>query len=116
MINYNNYTSEEIDKIYSLVENSIKNKTPINLSHILNILKPGDFYLEGSSSTGLTFQFNGLKWIKNGKIYICLIQPQSHKIAVSPSWIPIISVEEKCYLSSGDLSMIKKENRYIQTL
>ena len=76
MINLQNYTTDEIDLLYSVVEDAVKNNKPVDLFKIDGIIKAGDFFLYGNAANGLVFQFNGLKWIENGEIYNCLIQPQ----------------------------------------
>ncbi len=55
MINLQDYTSEEIDLLYSVVEDAVKNKKPVDLFKIDRIIKPGDFFLHGSAANGLTF-------------------------------------------------------------
>ncbi|MBQ0003378.1 MAG: hypothetical protein KBT21_07550 [Treponema sp.] len=112
MINYRNYTTEEIDLLYSIIEESVKSKKPICLMKIQGIIKTGDFYLYGSAAGGFVFQFNGLKWIEDGKIYNCLIQPQIRYKDCLPIWVPVITYNDRNHMSSGCLSMIKKENRY----
>lgn len=104
---------EEIDLFYSLIENAVSNDNPIDLSSIINFIHQGDFYLQGTSSSGLTFQFKDLKWTRDGKIYNLLIHPQINFKNSIPSinWLPIITYDEN-HFSSGDLSMIKKENRF----
>lgn len=103
---------EEKDLFYSLIENAVANDNPIDLSSILKFIHQGDFYLQGTSSSGLTFQFKDLKWTRDGKIYNLLIQPQINFKNSIPSinWLPIIIYDEN-HFSSGDLSMIRKENR-----
>ncbi|MCR5613231.1 hypothetical protein [Treponema sp.] len=114
MITLQNYTSEEIDLLYSVVEDAVKNKKPVDLFSLHAIIKPGDFYLRGNAANGYVFQFNGLKWIEDGEIYNCLIQPQIRFNDVLPIWVPVITYNDRNYSSSGRLSMIKKENRYIK--
>lgn len=103
---------EEKDLFYSLIENAVANDNSIDLSSILKFIHQGDFYLQGTSSSGLTFQFKDLKWTRDGKIYNLLIQPQINFKNSIPSinWLPIIIYDEN-HFSSGDLSMIRKENR-----
>ena len=113
MIHQQNYTKEEIDLLYSVVEDVVKNNKPVDLFKIDGIIKAGDFFLYGNAANGLVFQFNGLKWIENGEIYNCLIQPQIRFKDSLPAWIPVITYNDKNHLSSGRLSMIKKENRYL---
>ena len=108
------YTTEEVDLLYSVVEDAVKNKKPIDMFKISSILKTGDFYLYGSGANGLLFTFNGLKWVENNRIYSCLIQPKIRSKNYFPVWVPVISVDDRDHSSSGILSMIKKENRYIK--
>ena len=69
MIHQQNYTKEEIDLLYSVVEDAILNNKPVDLFKIDGIIKSADFFLYGSAANGFVFQFNGLKWIENGEIY-----------------------------------------------
>ena len=115
MSNIKNYSADEIDFFYSLIENAVANDKPIDLSSIINFIHQGDFYLQGTSSSGLTFQFKDLKWTRDGKIYNLLIQPQINFKNSIPSinWRPIITYDEN-HFSSGDLTMIRKENRFYE--
>lgn len=112
MINSENYNSEEIDLLYSLVENAVAEQKPLDMFKVTSVLHSDDFFLFGRSSTGLTFQFNGLQWKKDNKKYNLLFQPQVrfHNNFPDIEWFPIITYDEK-HFSSGDLSMIRKENR-----
>ena len=109
------YSAEEVDLLYSVVEDAVKNKKPIDMFKIEFIVRQGDFYLFGAGANGLLFSFNGLKWVDDNRIYRCLIQPQVWGREVLPVWIPVISVDDRTFCSSGDLSMITKENRYLNT-
>ena len=109
------YSAEEVDLLYSVVEDAVKEKKPINLNKIESIIRQGDFYLFGAGVNGLLFSFDGLKWVDDNRIYRCLIQPQVWGREIFPVWIPVISVDDRTFSSSGDLSMIKKENRYLNT-
>lgn len=114
MIQMFEYTKEEVDKLYSAVENSVQNHNPIDMQLISKIIHAGDLYLFGMSSGGPVFCFNGLKWVRDGRIYCCQIQPQNRG-DVLPEWIPVITFDDRTWTSSGDLSMICKENRYLST-
>lgn len=107
------YTPEEVDLLYSEMENAAQNHESVNMDKISGFIKPGDFYLYGSGANGLHFAFNGLKWIKDGTIYHCLIQPKIRHGNILPEWYPVITVDDREFFSSGNLDMIKKENRYI---
>lgn len=100
------------DLLYWIIENAVAEHVPINMYDISNYLQQGDFFLFGTSSTGLTFQFKDLKWVRDKKIYSLLFTPQIrfHNHFPDIEWIPIITYDEE-HFSSGDLSMIKKENR-----
>lgn len=39
MITLQNYTSEEIDLLYSVVEDAVKNKKPVDLFNVHSIIK-----------------------------------------------------------------------------
>ncbi|MCQ2583407.1 MAG: hypothetical protein MJ160_05835 [Treponema sp.] len=112
MITHKDYNPEEIDLLYSLVENSVAEHKALDMETLITVLHPGDFYLYKRSPSGETFQFNGLQWKKNNKIYNLLFQPQIrfHNHIPYIEWVPIITCDEE-HFSSGDLSMIKKENR-----
>ena len=113
MISPFEYTPEEVAYLYSEIEFAANNHESINMNKISNFIKTGDFYLCGSGANGLLFTFNGLKWIENGKIYHCLIQPQIRHGNIMPKWYPVITVDDRTGSSSGNLHMIKRENRYI---
>lgn len=115
MIRMFDYSFEEVETLYSIVEESVKNKKPIDMQAISEIIKIGDFYLHGVGMGGELFTFNGLKWVDNNRIYYCLIQPQLRNNKLSVQWMPVGSVDDRDYRSSGNLSMIQKENRYIST-
>lgn len=112
MINSRNYNSEEINLLYSLVENAVREQKSLDMDILITFIHPGDFFLSMSSPSGVTFQFNGLTWKKNNKVYNLLFQPRirfrNHTDII---WLPIITYDEE-HFSSGDLSMIKKENRF----
>ena len=74
-------------------------------------MKPGGFYLKGSTANGFVFQFDSLKWMENGEAFNCLIQPRAKHGDPEIEWYPIITINESGGQSSGDLSMIRKENR-----
>lgn len=117
MINFYFYSSEQLDKIYSCVEEAVATRKPIKFWEIERFLLPGDFYWIGNASAnGYVFEFNGLRWIEDGEIYSCRIQPQILPNSIIPEWVPIISRNERTGSSSGVLSMIKKENRYDKTI
>ncbi len=107
------YTPKEVDFIYSEIENAVNSHSAINMEKISTFIKPGDFYLFGSGANGLLFSFNGLKWVEDGRIYNCLIQPQIRHGNILPEWYPVITTDDRELSSSGILHMIKKENRYI---
>ena len=113
------YTAEEIDFLYSAVEEAVANHTHISNSDMNKISKfihAGDFYLDSVAANGLLFTFNGLKWVDtDGTIYVCMIQPHQNKDIPWPVWEPVITVDDRTHSSSGQLQMIRKENRYIGT-
>ena len=113
MITMFEYTPEEVDLLYSVVEEAVRDRKSINMYKIDYIIRRGDFYLFGSGANGLLFTFEGLKWVEDNRIYICLIQPRIYANKFEPSWIPVITVDERSFQSSGNLTMIKKENRYL---
>ncbi len=112
MITKFEYTPQEIECLYSEVEKAVTSNKPLDLYKVSEFIKPGDFYMCGLAANGLTFAFNGLKWLKDGRIYTILFQPYPGKV-ISPEWYPVISVNDRDGRSSGNLSMVKKENRYI---
>ena len=107
------YSAEEIDLLYTMVEDAVINHKPINMLEISEFLHPEDFFMNGRGPTGLMFQFKCLKRIRDNKVYNLLIQPQVRFSNSIPDiiWIPVITYTEEGHFSSGDLSMIKKENR-----
>lgn len=114
MIDIYSYTTEEIDLLYSVVEEAVKTREPIEMYKIDHIVHRGDFCLTGSGANGLHFTFNGLKWVDDdGDIFTCLIQPQVIYGCTEPMWYPVITINDRDRGSWGRLHMIKKENRYI---
>ena len=115
MIEAFTYSAKEIDLIYSAVEEAVAEKKQIDMLKICDYVKPGDFYLNGLATNGFVFTFMGLKWIQDGEIYTCLIQPHIQYGDILVGWYPVITVNDRTHTSSGRLNMIKKENRYIDT-
>ncbi len=117
MIEMGDYSREEIDFIYTAVEEAVKTHGSVNINKISEFIRNGDFYLCGQGSNGTFFTFNGLKLVeKHGdedRIYTCLIQPTYKYGAYQPDWKPVITIDDRFHSSSGDLHMIKKENRYM---
>ena len=107
------YSDKEIDLLYTMVEDAVINRKPINMLEISEFLNPEDFFMKGRGATGLMFQFKCLKWVKGNKEYNLLIQPQVRFSNNIPDivWIPVITCTG--HFSSGDLSMIRKENRVL---
>lgn len=115
MIEMFTYSAKEIDLIYSAIEEAVAERRQIDMRKICDYVKPGDFYLTGEAANGFVFTFMGLKWIQDGEIYTCLIQPQFRYGDPFERWYPVITVDDRTHSSSGCLDMIKKENRYIDT-
>ena len=113
VVSIQEYTTKEIDAIYSAVEDAVNKREPVDVFTISEIIKPGDFYLRGAAANGLVFMISGLKWVEDGRIYTCLLQPRVNYGAVWPEWYPVITIDDREGCSSGDLSMIKRENRYL---
>ncbi len=112
MIQMFEYTVEEVDLLYSAIEEAAQNHIPINMQRLSQIIHAGDLYLFGFASGGPVFTFNGLKWVQDGRIFGVQIQSQIRR-DVLPEWFPVITYDDRCWSSSGDLSMIRKENRYL---
>lgn len=113
MISQIEYTDAEIDQIYTAIEDSVVNKTFIDMDRILDVIHPGDFYLEGRAVGGLTFEIPGLYWEKDGQIYSCLIQPQIAG-GIFPKWKVVITRDVDSFSSSGIKDFLHKENRVIK--
>ena len=118
MIDMFEYTRDEVDFIYSEIERACMNRDKyehIDIHRISLFVKAGDFYLRGYAANGPLFEFNGPKWVENGEIYRVLFQTWPLKNHPLAEFIPVITVDDRTKSSSGNLSMIKKENRYLQT-
>lgn len=78
MISRDSYSEEAINSLYTAVENAIEqdNKT-LDLKSIAYLIHEGDFYLRSIGNT-LHFFFDGLRWVKDGKICTVMIQPQGN--------------------------------------
>ena len=109
------YTPKEMDTLYGEVEHAAQNHTHIDMFKLSRIVRPGDFYLVGDGANGLHFTFAGLKWVYEGEIYICLIQPQVTR-DVLPKWYPVITVNDRDHSSWGRMHMIRKEYRYCKII
>ncbi len=112
------YTPEQVEYIYEAVEESAASGKPIPISvmnRISEFIHPGDFYLHSVAANGLLFSFNGLRWIEDNIIYRCYLQAHIYGGHPFPMWHPVITLDERTYSSSGRLSMLTKENRYLIT-
>ena len=113
------YTAEEIDYIYSAIEEAAASRKPIDENKMFVIsgfIHPGDFYMRGNvSGGGLSFSFNGLRWIRDGIIYTCQLESVLSRKHIFPAWKPAITNNDQTLTSSGDLSMLRKEYRYLDT-
>lgn len=114
MIEMATYTPEQMDILYTAVEEAVANHTAIDMTKIARIIKPGDFYLFKNATNGLAFTLSGLKWVQDGEAYIVLIQVEKTN-DFFPQWYPTITVNDRTHSSSGNRDFIKKENRYIST-
>ncbi len=88
------YTEEEIDQLFSVVEEAAENHTSIDFYKIEHILCPGDIVQAGFShnaSYEVLFEIYGLRWKYNGKVYRALISPRARygKIPEVEWYIPI---------------------------
>lgn len=111
MIDLKTYTKEEMDLLFTVVENAVEGDLLLSID---NIVKPGDFYLVGSAANGLLFTFNGLTWEKDGVKYDALLQPWIYKDNPIPTWRVVItrSLNGKYQgCSSGNTDMIKTTYR-----
>ena len=99
-------TWEETEKLYDAVEAAVQNKKalvfPANVYPILRV---------GRAPTGTTFTIPGLLWMDDERnIYQAWMQ-----IEVEFNSLPglyVVGTKNPDGLSSGDVSVIKKENRY----
>ncbi len=88
----------------------------IAMFEISRFIHPGDFYMMGSlSGGGFAFSFNGIKWIRDGIIFTCQLESVISKDNIFPAWKPAITNNDRTLTSSGDLSVLKKEYRYLDT-
>ncbi|MBR1675388.1 MAG: hypothetical protein IJ703_10590 [Eubacterium sp.] len=112
MINRDSYNDDAINSLYSAVETAIENNDILDLKSIAYLIHEGDFYLRSIGKT-LRFCFNGLRWVKDGKICTVVIQPQGDTYdAVGVKWVVVDCVDEKDFLHSCDKTAINKEYRY----
>ena len=114
MINRDSYSKEAIDSLYFAVETAMANDIPLDLESIAYLIHEGDFYLRNAGKT-LHFCFNGLRWVKDGKILTVIIQAQGDPYdPVGVKWVIVDCVDERDFLSFGDRTAINKEYRYIK--
>lgn len=114
MINRDSYSKEAIDSLYSAVETAMKNHAALDLENIAYLIHEGDFYLRNVGKT-LHFCFNGLRWVKDGKILTVIIQAQEDRYdPVGVKWVIVDCVDERDFLSYGDRTAITEEYRYIK--
>lgn len=100
MVDLKHYSENEIVEIYSIIEEAVAQKKPINMAELDRVLKQGDFHMVYGSA-GTLFTISGLRWIEEGEIYSCLIQPFSVYGDLYPTWKPVISVKDRDCSSSG---------------
>lgn len=98
-------TKEDIIKKDDLISR-INWDTILSEKEILNIINDTN----NNDSLRIGFYIKSLETYND--IYNCLIQPKITKNRTNPEWFPVITLNDRNYLSSGRLSMIKKENRY----
>ncbi len=114
MINRDSYSKEAIDSLYSAVETAMENDRILDLENIAYLIHEGDFYLRNVGKT-LLFCFNGLRWVKDGKISTVMIQAQEDPYdPVGVKWVIADCVDERDFISYGDRTAINKEYRYIR--
>ena len=114
MINRDSYSKEAIESLYSAVETAMENDHKLDLENIAYLIHEGDFYLRNVGNT-LHFCFNGLRWVKDGKISTVVIQAQGDAYdPVGVKWVIVDCVDERDFLRPGDRSSINKEYRYIR--
>lgn len=114
MISRNSYSKEAIDSLYSAVEAAMENDHILDLESIAYLIHEGDFYLRSIGKT-LLFCFNGLRWVKDGKISTVVIQAQEAPYdPVGVKWVIADCVDERDLISYGDRTAINKEYRYIK--
>ncbi len=114
MINRDSYKKEEIDALYTAVENAMAGDHILDLTDIAYLIHEGDFYLRNVGRT-LHFCFNGLRWVKDGKILTVIVQAQGDPYdSVGVKWVIVDCVDERDFLHQGDPAAIDREYRYIK--
>ncbi len=114
MISRDSYSKEAIDSLYSAVETAMENDHILDLESIAYLIHEGDFYLRSIGQT-LLFCFNGLRWVKDGKISTVVIQAQEDPYdPVGVKWVVADCVDERDFIRYGDRTAINKEYRYIK--
>ena len=110
---HNDYTKEEVEKIYSAVEEALEKDDPLlDIDAIAPIIHDGDFFMHSRGVLPL-FCFNGLRWIKDGQVSTVLIQIQERPYASDGlGWVVADVVDDRNLISLGDRSSIRKEYRY----
>ena len=101
-------TWEETKKLYDAVEAAVQNKKslefPANVFPVLQV---------GVAPTGPTFSIPGLLWMDDERnIYQAWMQIEFNPKRADLPGLYVVGTKNPDGLSSGDASVIKKENRY----
>ena len=101
-------TWEELEKLYDAVETAVQEKKrlqfPENVFPVLQV---------GIAPTGPTFTIPGLLWMDDERnIYQAWMQIELHGKRADLPGLYVVGTKSPDGFSSGDISMIKKENRY----
>lgn len=101
-------TWEQIEKLYDAVETAVKEKKPlefpVNVFPVLQV---------GVAPTGPTFSIPELLWMDEQRnIYQAWMQIEFKPKRADMPALYVVGTKNPDGLSSGDVSVIKKENRY----
>ena len=101
-------TWEETEKLYDAVETAVKEKKPLEFpAYVFPVLQVG------VAPTGPTFTIPGLLWMDDERnIYQAWMQIEFRSKSADLPGLYVVGTKNPDGHSSGDVSMIKKENRY----
>lgn len=109
------YTAEEIDVLYSVIEEAAEIRQAIDIHKIERFLRPGDLRQIGfgnNAAYDILFEIKGLRWKYDGQIYRALIAPRArHGQVPGVEWYVPITVCEDDGTSWSRTHMLRKEYR-----
>lgn len=109
------YTGEEIDQLFSVIEDAAERHAAIDMYKIEHILRPGDLVLVGFGSNvayDVQFEIRGLRWTYDGETYSAHISPRKRYGGMpGVEWYVPITVSEGTGSSWSRTHMLRRQYR-----